>query len=139
MSKKNNIIIILALVAVTVVVIIIAKSFSIRSVNPDGMTAIEEEPVVDMAELAQAYRASLDVIMPRYLALWQSGERGAIAAVRAELLALTMPPDYREAHARLVLLLDAMEDGTPSTELRDSFNELAAAYGWLAKYTADVQ
>lgn len=139
MSISKKVIIMLILAGAFGALLIIVQSLSIRSVNVEEMTSEQTAPAVDMTQLAVEYRAGLDVIMPRYVALLQGGNE-AIADVRTDLLALTMPPEYREAHAQLVLLLDALEDDSITlAQARAALSALTARYEWLSNYTTDVQ
>ncbi|OGF41447.1 hypothetical protein A2477_00080 [Candidatus Falkowbacteria bacterium RIFOXYC2_FULL_47_12] len=139
MLNKKNVIIVGALVIIIVALVIAFKSFTIRSVNPDGMVATNGLPAIDPVELAQNYQRALRAIFPRYREVLESGAAANAAAVREELLALTVPAEYRDVHARLVLLLDSLTDGTPDAKLRASFAELTQANEWLYNLTPDAQ
>lgn len=139
MSDKKNIIIVCVLVVIVAVMVVVFKSFSILSVNTDGMT-FDSAPAVDFSQLDLDYRSALSVIMPRYQAALQTGDKNMAAVARDDLLALTMPPQYRSIHAQLVLLLDSFLDGASSVEeSRSALAALAQSSEWLRNYISDVQ
>jgi len=139
MSKKQSYILIFVVIIIIGVIFVLVKSFTIRPVNLDGMVATKGVSAISNAELAQNYQNALAAIIPRYRALLVSDDAANTATVRAELLALTVPASYRDAHARLVLLLDSLADGVPVETVSVSFVELARANAWLVNLMPDVQ
>jgi hypothetical protein len=139
MSKEQNYILIFVAIIIIVGSFVLFKNFTIRSVNPDGMVATDDMSVIDQAELARNYQNALAEILPRYRAVLPGNNIADIPNVREELLALTVPAQYRDVHAKLVLLLDSLADGTPAETIRVSFTELASANEWLYNLAPDVQ
>ena len=128
--KKGGII--LLIIFVPVLIIFIWKSFGVYDVkrqesNNDG---IEQ---VDLVQLERQYRAEIKKLMPEYQNVVENAETGKAASLREKILALKMPKEYRNLHAKLVLLLDSIEDGQDMAEVNKVFNDLIQSNSWLGQ------
>ena len=84
-------------------------------------------PRVDQEKLQQEYRGHLTEAV-RAIRTEASQEQPVDESLRDELLAMTVPADFKELHLALVRLISEEED---SRILLAQINEVVSPYPWL--------
>ena len=126
MKKGGNILYFVIFIIVIAVIVLIYNSVGIYNVTTDDNISADE--YVDMAQLAQEYKDKLLEITPKYQDILDNKNLESISDVKAQLLELKMPKEYRDVHAKLVLLLDSLKENTDFAEAKIEFEKLIASY-----------
>jgi hypothetical protein len=134
MAKKNIIIIILA-VAVLLVLYLIFKSKPVEIDNKNNKTSNQVEKV-DLEQMEKNYEKDVKVIINDYLAILKKNDLKLeeVMIIRDKLLALKLPPKYKDMHLKLVLSASKVVEAGGKEGIIEAvkiINELKANYVWL--------
>lgn len=137
MLKKNILLIILA-IAVLLVLYLIFK-FEPAEIDNKNNKPGNQAQKIDLEQMEKNYKKEVKIILDDYLAILKKDDLklGEVMAVRDRLLALKLPPEYKNMHLKLVLSASKIEEDIQSGEKNSIaeaikiINELKANYIWL--------
>jgi len=86
---------------------------------------------VDMARLAEEYKDKIKGLLPTYKNAIENINQEQLKELRAQLLALKMPSEFKDLHVELILLLDKLEQNYSSEEAQNKLEEIISKYNWL--------
>jgi hypothetical protein len=122
-----------------IVIIIIAIGFiwwrkeALKNIGKNIDDKQTTQPKVDQAQLADAYKNSLQALLPEYKNALATSTAETINNMRQKLLDLKLPAEFRDLHAQLVLLLDQTESAGKigAGNFDKKLEEIIGSYDWL--------
>ncbi len=126
-GKKGGLIILIIAIVIVMAVVLVIKQYSTVNLKDN----IEEIKNVNLEELRQEYITEINKILPEYQEVLESADQVRATELRKKLLELKMPAEFREAHVKLVLLLDKIEQGTTPNESLVALSRIIKNNAWL--------
>jgi len=86
---------------------------------------------VDIMQLTVEYKLAVSEIISQYQVLLQGRNLDGLEDLKNKLMALTVPKEYMQQHAQLVLSFDALASDGNFEQAQEKLEQLITAYGQL--------